>query len=259
MSNVPKNSLFIGIGISLIGFIDFKSDSWVFTARWPLIRNLKFSELSALSHKPLTIKRALDCEMETLISSTKSLQDKDVLLIHWGYGIGAAFAEKGKVVKTNIGGFCEFGHWQGFTNNKSLCSCGSIGCLEASAALWSLIPRLKKDFPDAPEDEDIFYDYLRKHKTIVHHPEIQDAILNMAKSIAQLYTIFFPQRILIYGPMSDNNYIFESLKTNIVELIPFFSRKYFSFEQLRTNNKGQVLASVSELFLDMYKKTLNAR
>lgn len=255
---IPKGSEFLGVGLSIPGFIDMAKEQWIFTARWPLLRRLKFDTLREAVGTPLFVTRVLDAGLEYIIAQTKEFQAVDVLLIHWGYGIGAAYANGGKVMSSNIGGVCEVGHWKVPSAAQKRCKCGSTGCLETESALWSIVPSLRKDYPDVPEEEELFAAYLRSHGEIVDHPVMQNAVKGMSRGIGMLFITLFPRRILVYGPFSMNHALRNALREEVKNILPGFVRSYFSLDFIDTGYRSEMFGSIRPLFRDAYRKCLIA-
>ena len=255
---IPEGSDFLGICLSVPGFIDSEKRRWIFAARWPQLQKLRFEDLEKAVKTPIILSRVLDAGLEYLIARDKQLQTTDALLIHWGYGIGAAYANSGKILSSSVGGVCEFGHWKLFDSGSKKCTCGATGCIETEAALWSLVPQLRKDYPDAPENEELFHDYFTAHADMAAHPVIQDAVKAMSRGIAMLFTTFFPKRIFVYGPLPLIPEVRTKLKDQIVEYIPDFARSYFKIDFLDTAYRGEQYGSTRKIFLEAYRSYLKA-
>jgi predicted NBD/HSP70 family sugar kinase len=256
---IPAGSEFLGVGLSIPGFIDMAKQQWIFTARWPSIRKLKFDDLRKATGAPIFVTRVLDAGLEYILSQTREFQDVDVSLIHWGYGIGAAYANAGKIMSSNIGGVCEVGHWKVPSPKAKPCKCGSSGCLETESSLWAITPSLKKNFPDVPEEEEFFAEYLKAHGEMAEHPAVRNAIEGMSKGIGMLFITLFPRHILVYGPFCVNKGIRDLLTEQVSELIPGFARSYFSIDFLDTAGyRGEIYGTTRPLFREAYRKHLIA-
>jgi predicted NBD/HSP70 family sugar kinase len=255
-SEVPSGSEFLGIGLALPGFIDMNRRRWLMAARWPLLRGLPFGKLEKTAGSPIIVTRALDAGLEYLLASREDLHDSDVLLIHWGYGIGAAHAANGKVLSSSVGGVCEIGHSRMATDSRKACRCGSTGCLETTAALWSILPALRRDFPEVPEDESLFGAYLNHHPAMARHAVISRAIADMARGISLLYVTLFPRHVLLYGPLTVSAAIRRDIHRSALEHIPEFARAYFSLRFIDPDFKGELYGGTRAFFLHAYRASL---
>ena len=255
---IPDGSDFLGICLSIPGFMDMEKRRWIFAARWPQLQKLRFEDLEKAVNSPIILSRVLDAGLEYLIARNKELQSTDVILIHWGYGIGAAYANAGNVLSSSIGGVCEFGHWKLFDSESKKCTCGATGCIETEAALWSLVPLLRKDYPEAPEKEELFHDYFKDHVDMASHPAIRDAVNAMSRGIAMLFTTLFPKKVFVYGPLTLIPEVRKELKDRIVDYIPDFARAYFKIEFLDTAYRGEQYGSTRKIFLEAYRGFLKA-
>ncbi len=257
-ARIPEDSDFLGICLSVPGFMDTEKRRWIFAARWPALKKLSFDLLEKAAKTPISLHRVLDSGLEYLLARDKELRATDALLVHWGYGIGASYANGGKVLSSSVGGVCEFGHWKLSDAKPKKCSCGASGCLETEAALWSIVPDLRKDYPDAPEKEESFHEYVMAHRDMASHPVLTEAVKAMSRGIAMLFTTLFPKRVFVYGPLALIPEIKASLKEEIVGFIPDFARPYFKIEFLDSAYRGEQFGSTRKMFLDAYRDYLRA-
>ncbi len=151
--------------------------------------------------------------------------EKNVLFIHLGYGIGLGIIIDGKIYygKSGFGG--EFGHIPLF-NNEIICHCGKKGCLETEASGQALLRLFTErtmsgsasilSKKDPAKDElrlaDII-DACRKDDMLsielVH--EIGEKI---GKGIALLINIFNPEMVVLGGILTETgDHIFLPIRT----------------------------------------------
>lgn len=69
--------------------------------------------------------------------------EKNVLFLNYGWGIGIGIIINGKLYYGKSGYSGEFGHSSLF-DNEILCQCGKIGCLETEVSGWSLVNQFEK-------------------------------------------------------------------------------------------------------------------
>ncbi|MFQ3621006.1 MAG: ROK family transcriptional regulator [Spirochaetales bacterium] len=253
---VPETSKLLGATLHLPGFMDTSREVWIFTARWPKLRDLSFQSLRTTVGIPCFIHRMLDAALDYLLVAEPELQQQDILLIHWGYGIGAAFASKGRVLTSNIGGVCEIGHWRIEEKNPTSCTCGSTGCLETVSSLRALLPPLRERYPTLPEEEEAFSQFLWEHPDLWEQPILLQAVHQMGKTLGTLYTTFFPGRMYLYGPFGRVPKVLQSLQRITKEYIPKFARKYLDLRFLPPRFHGDRFGGPRHLFQKAYRDLL---
>ena len=193
---------------SLSGLLDAPQRRWCFTSRWPEIRNLDVgAALAPLGHEVVLV-RNLDAELAgRLAEAPPRIRSESVLLLHWGYGIGAAYVTEGAIVNRTRGRFCEIGHW-GLDNGRGIpCTCGNADCLETVAALWSLAPQLRAAFPEVPLDEDAFAG-LSTRLDLMSVPQMGEALRQVVRLTGNLARLLFPERVILTGPFVQNQALF---------------------------------------------------
>jgi len=125
-----------------------------------------------------------------------------MLLFHWGYGIGAAFASEGKVFEGGAGGFGEVGHWR-WSEDGLACRCGRRGCLETTAALWSIGPELLGEQFNPAASEDAIASIFSE-QDLLGSPRVQTALANVVMTLANLCRVVFPETVVVTGPFVKN-------------------------------------------------------
>lgn len=193
---------------SLSGLLDAPESRWCFTSRWPNLRNLDLAETLAPLGNPVVLVRNLDAELAgRLAESGEPMADESVLLLHWGYGIGAAYFTEGAIVNRTHGRFCEIGHWRLGNARGATCTCGNTDCLETVAALWSLEHRLRQAFPEIPVNEAELGPVARR-LDLFAIPAMEEATQEVVRLTANLSRLLFPDRIILTGPFVHNPEIF---------------------------------------------------
>jgi predicted NBD/HSP70 family sugar kinase len=191
----------VGASFSLPGLVDAASTTWVFSSRWPLMRRLNLASVLQDANLPVSVCRNLDAELHARLARDERLSNR-TLLFHWGYGIGAAFASEGKVIQSGVGGFGEVGHWR-WSRDGLECRCGRRGCLETTAALWSLGPELLGDKFDHAASEESFA-ALFSEQDLLKSASVQTALSNVVMTLANLCRVVFPETVVVSGPFVKN-------------------------------------------------------
>ncbi|MHA1571904.1 MAG: ROK family transcriptional regulator, partial [Alphaproteobacteria bacterium] len=202
----PAATEVIGIAFSLPGIVDDGALRWVYASRWPKMANLPLSDLVQSTGIPVAVGKALNGELRARLARRANERPGGTLVVHWGYGIGAAFALNAKIISTGNGGFGEIGHWIVAPKSRAQCHCGQYGCLETEAALWALLPNIREVFPQAPAEEWNFEAFLRDHD-INQVPSLIQATDQMALTVRNLVMALFPHRLVLTGPFAQDHRI----------------------------------------------------
>lgn len=193
---------FAGVSVALPGVVDLRRARWLVSARWPRVGGLDVAAALASFQAPVLVLRQIDVELEARLKAPPP-RAGSTLLVHWGWGIGLAYAIDGRSFNGVGGPFGEIGHWRLGALEGRHCSCGNTGCLETGAALWALLPALRRRWPELGEDEADLALQLRRCD-IAALPEMVAAAKLMARAMANLCRLLFPDNVLISGPLVAN-------------------------------------------------------
>jgi transcriptional regulator of PTS gene len=195
----PRGMALAGTVVSASGIVDVRRRRWLVASRWPRMRDLDIASTIA---GPVEVVRQLDAELRTRALADPVTYAADTVLLHWGWGIGMAYAVGGQPFGV-AGPFGEIGHWRIDGLQARRCGCGHQGCLETAAALWSLLPALRARWPGLPEDEDALLLALRD-LDLLAEPALRAAAHHVARALANLCRILFPVRIVVSSPLMGN-------------------------------------------------------
>lgn len=257
LAALPAGSELAGIGASFPGTVNSVEGRWISSSRWPKLINIDLRAALSEYGVPVYLYRSLDPELEYFLFKNKEYRKGGTLLFHWGYGIGSAFSWNGKVLGSSLGRFGEVGHWQVVPGSEKRCTCGSQGCLETEAALWALLPEIRKIYPGAPEDEPEFTAFIRD-KDIASLDVIEKALRYVSLSLGNLYKVFYPDRILLLGPFTENRYILDSLKRGFIVHTPEYTRSLINFMVI-SDSRAASLGSVYHVYRTALKPLLQTR
>lgn len=253
----PESSELVGISLSLPGTVNTKHGEWVSSSRWPNLKHLLLDSLIVARGLPVFLYRFLDPELEFLLSRNSTYRKGNGLLFHWGYGIGSAASTGGRVLTSSPGRFGEIGHWTIIPGSEKLCRCGAYGCLETEAALWAMLPEIKKIYPDTPEDESEFSVFIRENK--IGKPGVFENALNYTSvSLANLCKIFYPDKIFLKGPFFYDETLLESFKDKFFQYLPEYKQSKGLFEVV-SGTEGTLYGSVFHLFRDALRPLMKTR
>lgn len=220
---VPAETEIVGISFSLPGIVEENSGRWVFASRWAKIQNMDFAEISRELNLRVIVNKNLNCELRARIARRDEQRNSSILIIHWGYGIGASLSIDGNAVIGSNGGFGEIGHSYTCCGNDKQCRCGLNNCLETQAALWALLPELSAVYPGVPADEWNFETFLKEQEDF-DISILENAIRLMAIAMQNLTLVLSPHQIVLSGPFVQHPQIFQSLEDKFRELLPTTSR-----------------------------------
>lgn len=195
------------IVFSLSGLLDVPGKIWCVSSRWPRMRNLDLGQAFGDLGPKIWLIRNLDAELAGISQVEQHGEEETSLLLHWGHGIGAAYAVGRDVVNRNRGRFCEIGHWMLGNGQNRQCTCGNKDCLETVAALWAIGPKLAEEFPGLPQNEREAAITLAR-LDLLDSPVIKSALSDMLRLTANLCRLLFPDRVVLTGPFVQNPDIF---------------------------------------------------
>lgn len=202
-AHLPAGTTLIGLSFSFSGLVDVAHAKWVFTSRWPKMRNLALRD-SVIPHGSVVhIVRHMDAQLKArCLRRGADHQAERTLVLHWGYGIGATFSAGSGAGIGQAAGFGEVGHWK-LPKQTLTCRCGHTGCLETVAALWAIGPKILGRRFDVAMDEIQAAEMLR-NISLTEHPVFNRALEEMVLAVGNLCRIFFPTHLVVSGPFIEN-------------------------------------------------------
>lgn len=207
-SGIARENI-IGMGIGMPGFVDAVNGinfSYL---------NPENSTLAAHLYQKTTIPTFIDNDSSLVALAEYRFgnieQNKEVMVINLGWGIGLGMIVKGELFRGFSGFAGEFSHIP-ITEEEILCSCGKKGCLEAVASLLAVAEKAVLGIKSGRASS---LKYLGEKSTKV---EIGDAILteankgdqyaielisesayNIGRALSILIHIMNPQTIILSG------------------------------------------------------------
>ncbi len=221
----PPASQLVGAGLSLVGTVSPDELTWTGAARWPRLRNLHLAALGRRLRAPVLLRRSLDTALALHLEDGPAGRNRTLVLLHWGFGVGAAACYRGTILGSTIGRFGEIGHvpLRGGGRAGRRCLCGARGCLETEAALWALLPRLRRRLGPLPEDEGLLAAALAGPE-VARLPEVRAAVRGIGAALVTLHRIFYPDVILLAGPLAENAAVFTALREEFRAGLPDYAR-----------------------------------
>ncbi len=263
---VPRTARFVGASVSLVGTVNPRTATWVSAARWPRLSDLDLSKASVRLGFPVALRKTNETELEYWLASNPDAAEKSVVLLHWGFGIGSAVSYRGELLASSIGRFGEIGHIRlgGVSGSRrgsgvaAACVCGSRGCLETQAALWALLPRLRARLGALPEDEGELAPILSDPRLLAV-PIVRQALLAVQDALLVLHRIFYPDIVLLSGPLVENPVVFDRLAAGFKRSLPGYARGSVDLAVIPGGMDGCRRGGASPLFRDTLGKALRRR
>ena len=208
---IPADSGLAGVAFSIAGLLNLERSEWVFSSRWPGIRNLPLPGCAVPARAPVFVARNMDAQLQARYLRREQVgPGRRTLLLHWGFGIGVTFGPAARGSRDGGHGFGEVGHWQ-LPGGRVRCRCGQFGCLETVAALWSIGPLLLGKSFDAAVDETQVATLLQG-AALVRRRVFQRALREVVLALTNLCRLFFPSEVVVSGPFIENAAVWNALK-----------------------------------------------
>jgi predicted NBD/HSP70 family sugar kinase len=217
-----EESRILGISFSVPGIVDSVHRTWVFSARWPKMRNLALAQLQERLGIEVSIRRQLDVRLNYELVRRPELRSGNTLLFYWGYGIGGAFASQGEIVSSQAGVFCQIGHIAINPDSIKPCLCGRLGCLESEAAYWALQPEIARLYSDIVDNNEFQAAGFLKEHAIFDQEFFKKAQKSVAYALSYLQAILVPDHVLLNGMFLENATVQDSLVKRMRQLSPPF-------------------------------------
>jgi transcriptional regulator of PTS gene len=254
----PPGGELLGLGISLVGTIVPERKLWRFVARWPKIHMLDFHRVEAEAGLPVSLRRIHDTELEYLIEQNDTYRRQNIILFHWGFGIGAAYAHAGRVLGSTSGEFGEIGHTVVDPTSRKRCQCGLFGCLETEASLWALLPDIRRIHPGVSESDQQMLEALQRRE-ILSFPPFRRALEFLTVGLVNLQRLLNADRILFIGPFTENEEIFRRLASAFRQRLPQHTRAQVALEVIHGGFSGCGFGSAYPFFRGRLRELLKAR
>lgn len=243
-----------GLVVSLPGIVDEAAGTWFFSSRFPKAAPMSIEALNVQLGLEVKLQRALNAELRARLLAESELGIDSTLLLHWGYGIGLAFANKGNILQSSQGAFGEVGHWRSILADNAPCRCGEKGCLETAAALWAL----QEPMQLASLAEDQFGDLIRSDDIIAQHPLIVRATAATALALRDAYLLLFPNRITVSGPFVQSPIVREHLIRLFRESLPAYVPGTIKFDVAVLDFADEMVGAAKPLLHSAFQNCLES-
>lgn len=210
----PAGARLAGLVVSLAGIVDEDARIWRFAAHWPNLRDLSFDGLQQVLGCRVLVAKNLTCELRARMDRAEVVPHQAMLLLHWGYGVGAAFARRGDDGLDHAG-HGEVGHFCVDPSSTARCKCGMIGCIEAEVGLWAILAGLKDQ--EIPAEEWSFEEVLQ---ATPHLTDWERPLDLMALCLRNLVLTLAPDQCIITGPFTQNPQLLDRLRARFEQVLP---------------------------------------
>lgn len=251
-SMVPSDSTILGVAFSPVGAVDRQMKRWISCNRWPQLQDVEFEVLEGTLGLPIFIRRNLETVLDYEIQTNHEYLSSNVVLFHWGYGIGYSYSYKGAVVETERGNYSGVGHMVINPNSEKRCQCGARGCLEAEAAIWALLPQFHTLQP-GPDDG--YYKQLSK-AILGDEPFLKEAVSAVQVGLYNVCKMFSPDYLLFLSPFSSNRDLVALLKNSAESSFPDPVHYQPTFRVIGKNFRASVYANAYPLFRREIRKLI---
>lgn len=259
-SEIPREEiLFMGVGSP--GAIDMRKGIVLFSNNFtwenvPLVDMLK-ERLSL----PVLMANDAQCALIGELTAGAAQDCNNVVLLTLGTGVGGSVLADGRLLNYERGGGI-LGHMV-IRKNGSACSCGRKGCLEAYASASALIRIAESRISEHPDS--LLAGYAGKQEGLtgkavfdaakendpIAQDIIKDYIENLGEGIANIVTIFRPDKVLIGGGISEQKEaLLGPLKGYVYENV--FAKEKLYLPQIECTALGNDAGMIGAAALDSY-------
>jgi predicted NBD/HSP70 family sugar kinase len=244
---VPEGAKVLGVAFSPVGAVDREAKRWNNCNRWPAVHDVEFAPLEERLGLPIVLRRNLETILDYEIQTAKEYQEASVALFHWGYGIGSSYSHNGVVLETERGNYSGVGHLLIDPASQKRCQCGALGCLEAEAAIWSLLPQFGALEPGAREEDDGYYELLSR-AILRDEPFLREAVSAVKVGLHNLCKMLSPDYVLFLSPFASNRELVKILKERVENSFPDEVRYEPVFRVVGGSFRSSLYANVYPLF-----------
>lgn len=210
---VPEAIRCVGLTFCLPGVLDIPRGTWIMSSRWLDIHDLRVREAFPGAPIPIWVVRNIDSELRARMVDEAN---ENVLLLHWGYGIGMSYSEGGDPINSSFGRFGEIGHWGVRRGPATACRCGRNGCVETYCALWALWPELVRGWPDIAENEEAFLNQANRFP-LLDNMKVRQSVSIMVDTLGDICRVLFPSKVLLSGSFFANDAILAEVYKTFLE------------------------------------------
>jgi predicted NBD/HSP70 family sugar kinase len=256
LRSVPPETTILGVAFSPVGAVDRESKRWINCNRWPNVHDVDFTPLEEKFGLPVIIRRNLETLLGYEVQTTREYQNANIVLFHWGYGIGSAYSHEGVVMETERGNYSGIGHTLINPQSQKRCQCGALGCLEAEAAIWALLPQYNAADPGNDVKQDDGYYELLSRALFGNIPFLDEAVQAVRIGLYNLCKMLSPEYVLFLSPFASNHKLVNTLKECVESSFPHEVHYEPEFRVLGGSFRGSLYANVYPLFREELQRII---
>lgn len=196
-----RNVETLGIGLSLPGLIDYRSQKITLSPNLPCTNEHSLSsDLTATLQLPCVVLQETHalCLAERRYGAARELSD--FAMLDLGFGIGLGVVSGGRLLTGHSGLAGEIGH---FTVNVAgrQCGCGNSGCLETEASDNALAWRVSQRLGHTLTIDQVLS--LSASGELDASAELEHTLRYLAIGVAAVINLFNPAQLFLHGRMFD--------------------------------------------------------
>lgn len=188
-----------GVGVSLPGIVDRERGVSVDSQAlggWDGVELAPY--LREVTTAPLVVDN--DCNVMALSERDGHLREHhDVLVLKASTGLGLGIVAGGTLVRGHLGAAGELGHVKVPAADGLRCRCGELGCLEAVAAGWALVERLRAEGEQVDHVRDLVARAV--HGQGAARAIVRESGRRVGEALAATVTVLNPSAVVIGGDM----------------------------------------------------------
>lgn len=170
----------------------------------------------------------------------------NLVFVTLGTGVGGGIIIDGKVLNGVHSSGGEIGHIPVESDEKRICGCGNINCLEAFASANGLIKTMKNELPHSEKEMnsvEIFE--LIKEGDPVARKVLVKTVSHLGRAIAGIMNTIDPEEIVIGGGLSEaGDTLLEPLKEKIYQHVFPQIRNQYSVSKAQLGNDAGIYGAV---------------
>lgn len=190
----------LGVGLSLAGTVD---PVRVVSVDSPALAGWDGVPLSPYLREVTRAPVFFDNDCNVMALSERDghlLGDDDVLVLKASTGLGLGIVADGRLVRGHRSAAGELGHVKVAAAEGLACRCGDTGCLEAVAAGWALVERMRADGQQVDHVRDLVAQAVRGDGQA--RSTLRESGRRVGEALGAIVTVLNPRAIVVGGDMA---------------------------------------------------------
>lgn len=191
------------IGISIPGAVNIKEGTIIHAINLNLYNFNLVQYLKEKFDYDIFIISDRDAGLIGCLKSENYKYTKNVLAISWGTGVALSIFQNNKLYKSTNMYAPEFGHTYISDNKEYKCFCGKTGCLNAISGSQAVKNRINKYLNKDGDNIEKCLKIVKNKQDVEIEKIFANSIYYISKAISNIYNIFDPECVFIWGGMSE--------------------------------------------------------